>query len=282
MKVTYKRHWGSDLDVVNNARVSFDKESEWVNGGGCLSDKVWPNLTSGEKSLNGGVLSAPDKSLIKFLARGCTSGDWDGIIEDVLSYTTDCDTDGIKSVLNHVRKMPSHWVPFANGVGITLHLKVPLFVQRQLDKHQVGFTTSEMSRRYVTSDPEFYVPEVWRKAADNVKQGSSDEAVGDIWMQDYGENYKADVGELNSTHLSNCTLLYNSMIAAGVCGEQARSVLPQSTYVESIKSGSLYGWANLYNQRADSHAQKETQQVAAMVQDIIKPLYPESWEALTA
>ena len=70
--------------------------------------------------------------------------------------------------------MPSHWSPFAH-TAITLHLKMPIFVARQIMKHTTGIEYNEVSRRYVDSEPEFYVPDVWRKKADNVKQGSSDE-----------------------------------------------------------------------------------------------------------
>ena len=70
----------------------------------------------------------------------------------------------------------NHWTPFAHP-QVTLHMKVPLFIARQIHKHQVGFVVNEISRRYIKDEPEFYVPEVWRKAADNVKQGSSDEEV---------------------------------------------------------------------------------------------------------
>ena len=260
MKITYKRHWGTDLDVVNNARVSFDKESDWVE---CKT-----MLENGEPWYDR-ELSAPDKSLIQFLARGCTSGDWDAIIDEVRNEVLD--GGGIQGILNHVRKMPSHWAPFAH-CQVTLHIKVPMFVQRQLDKHQVGFVSSEISRRYVTSEPEFYVPDEWRKAADNVKQGSSDDVVDGNGCAIGDYTYACETAVSRYEYLIDC----------GVCPEQARMVLPQSTYTESFKTGSLYGWANLYNQRSDPHAQKETRQVAEMVREIVEPLFPESWRALTA
>ena len=59
-------------------------------------------------------------------------------------------------------------------------------------------------------------------------------------------------------------------------------ILPQSMYTEVIATGNLYAWANLYIQRTDSHAQKETQDLAKQIGEIIQPLYPVSWEALTA
>ncbi|NOQ73252.1 MAG: FAD-dependent thymidylate synthase [Crocinitomix sp.] len=270
MEVTYEDHMGDDLKVVNMARVSFGKRSEWADEY-THEGKCGPRLHQ--------ELSEADQSLIKFLARGCTSGDWGDLSKEVaeeghslVEYMGD-DTEFLK-LLNHLKNMPSHWAPFAH-CQITLHVKVPLFVQRQLDKHQVGFTTSESSRRYITDGPEFYVPDVWRKAADNVKQGSSSDEV------DVEED--PDLGRYHTPESFNgvCLSYYTHLLDLKVASEQARMVLPQSMYVESFKTGSLYGWANLYNQRSDPHAQKETQMVAEQIKNIIQPLYPYSWEALT-
>ena len=75
---------------------------------------------------------------------------------------------------------------------------------------------------------------------------------------------------------------YKETARAGVAPEQARMILPQSMYTEVIATGNLYAWANMYIQRTDSHAQKETQELAKQIGEIVKPLYPVSWEALTA
>ncbi len=71
------------------------------------------------------------------------------------------------------------------------------------------------------------------------------------------------------------------MIADGVCPEQARFVLPQGVQVNWIWTGNLYAFANFYLKRTDAHAQKEIQQLAAMVGEVIAPLFPVSWKALT-
>ncbi len=144
---------------------------------------------------------------------------------------------------------------------------MPIFVARQIMKHTTGIEYNEVSRRYVDSEPEFYVPDVWRKKADNVKQGSSDEAVNLYWGPEH--LYEKPLG------------VYKRMLETGVAPEQARMVLPQSMYTEVIATGNLYAWANMYIQRTDSHAQKETQDLAKQIGDIVKPLYPVSWEALT-
>jgi thymidylate synthase (FAD) len=278
VKATYIDHMGTDLSAVNAAKVSFGKRSEsdgycFVHGYGEGLGVQIPNLFK------------QDQSLIAFLARGCTSGEWEDLSERLLENTQVVDGEWTEwfepqereDLLNHIRKMPSHWSPFAH-TAVTLHLKMPIFVARQIMKHTTGIEYNEISRRYVDSEPEFYVPDVWRKKADNVKQGSSDGVV-DIsnkfpWV-DYGSS-----GGLED-YMEICIGSYKSLLEAGVAPEQARMVLPQSMYTEVIATGNLYAWANLYIQRTDSHAQKETQDLAKQIGEIIQPLYPVSWKELT-
>lgn len=257
MKATYIDHMGTDLSVVNAAKVSFGKRSKWEYCG-----------STGHSGVDEKILSKRDQGLIQFLARGCTSGDWENL---VVNFFDDC----IEDILKYVRKMPSHWSPFAH-TAISLHLKMPIFVARQIMKHTTGIEYNEVSRRYVDSEPEFYVPDVWRKKADNVKQGSSDEA--SLWNHGMGTGYR----DLEYEVMDAVKDLYEDMLETGVAPEQARMVLPQSMYTEVIATGNLYAWANLYIQRTDSHAQKETQDLAKQIGEIIEPLFPVSWEALTA
>jgi len=280
MKVTYIDHMGDDLSVVNAAKVSFGKRSEWEGGSHPYFDK--PKH-----------LSKQDQGLIQFLARGCTAGDWEALVEEVTSKgmdqyyddfslhpvtEEDCEVydKELRDLLNHIRRMPSHWSPFAH-TAITLHLKMPIFVARQIMKHTTGIEYNEVSRRYVDSEPEFYVPDVWRKKADNVKQGSSDDSVESMVFGFSECHPKEGYGTL----LDYVAASYQDMLRAGVAPEQARMVLPQSMYTEVIATGNLYALANLYIQRSDSHAQKETQDLAKQIGEIIQPLYPVSWEALT-
>jgi thymidylate synthase (FAD) len=135
-----------------------------------------------------------------------------------------------------------------------------------------------VSRRYVTDEPEFYEPEVWRKAADNVKQGSSDEAIhlNEI-TGDYG-SLRHDLEVANEHAIK----LYKDIIEAGVCPEQARMVLPQSMYTEWIWTGNLLGFSRVYNLRTDSHTQRVTQHVANQIGEVIGKLFPVSWKELTS
>lgn len=184
------------------------------------------------------------------------------LLDDTLSSI-----ETLLEILNRVKNMPTHWTPFGH-TSITLHIKAPIFVARQLGKHQVGFVWNEVSRRYVTDTPEFYVPDVWRYAAKDVKQGSQEGGVAEMFVG--GED-----------HNINCLSLYEELLDAGICPEQARMVLPQSMYTEWYWTGNLYGFVNVFIQRTDSHAQKEVRDVAHQIGDIIKPLFPVSWAALT-
>jgi thymidylate synthase (FAD) len=161
----------------------------------------------------------------------------------------------------------NHFSPFTHN-AITLRIKAPIFVARQLQKHQVGFAWNEVSRRYVSDEPEFYVPDVWRRAADNVKQGSSDEdaQVNDEW-----------INSINKISL----LDYEALLEDGVCPEQARMVLPQSMYTEWMWTGNLLGFSRVYNLRTDSHTQRETQDIANQIGEVLGKLFPVSWKELT-
>jgi len=236
-------------------------------------------------------LSKRDEHLIKFLARGCTTKDWEGIIDDTVrlgynTMNTDCSETGmvdeklLTELLNHVKRMPSHWVPFANGGQVKMHFKVPLFVARQLQKHTAGFNPwSEVSRRYVDSDPEFYVPDVWRGRSADKKQGSTGVITSSCVYDAGGELTHPKFAAADVNELSLHT--YKSMVTAGVAPEQARMVLPQSMYTEFVWSGNLYAWASLYNTRSWGDSQAETANVAQQIKAIVEPLFPVSWSELT-
>ena len=241
MHVEYINHYLTDKDVANFARQSFGKLAE--------------NFTE-----------VQNNNLIKFLARGMASGDWGSLITQMCTVKS---SDEAKELAIYLRKIPEHWVPFSH-THMTLRMKAPVPIARQLFKHKIGFYESEESRRYVSHKPEYYVPDFFRSAAANVKQGSGDKHHNnDFWLKHYKQHCIDAIG------------IYEQMIIDGVCPEQARFILPQGTEVNWVLTGSLYAFANLYNQRSDSHAQKEIQDVARMIDDIISPLYPVSWRALT-
>lgn len=220
MNVELIDYMGSDLRVVDAARVSFDKMSEW-------------ELIKDSDGTTKHVLNNKDVRLIKFLSE-----------ED-------------------------HWTPYSHP-HVTLRVTIPIYVARQLAKHQVGGTVNEVSRRYVKYTPVLDIPTQWRKAAANVKQGSSDELVKiDPSMQDQIDKWA-----------QMTTLLYEDLLLMGVCPEQARAVLPVCSETTWMWTGSLYFFARVCRLRLDPHAQKETRDVAERISSIMGELFPESWNVL--
>ena len=210
MEVKLVDHMGSDLSIVNAARVSFAKEHKEFDEG-------------------------TDSKLIRYLAKH------------------------------------DHWSPFGHG-SLQFHIKAPIFVARQLVKHQVGLVWNEVSRRYVDDEPEFYIPDAWRGTAENKKQGSSDD---EIDINPYGfmvDDYQQS--------LSKAKWTYEELLRMGVCPEQARMVLPQSLMTEWYWSGTLYAFARVCNLRCKPDAQKETQDVGWGIVKHAKELFPASWSAL--
>ena len=205
--VEYIDHMGSDLSVVNAARVSFAKQHEDFDG-----DK--------------------DNRLLRYLA-------------------------------NH-----GHWSPFAH-TSLQLRISAPIFIARQLVKHQVGLVWNEISRRYVDDEPSFFIPQDLRGRAENVKQGSG--------------------GILEDSHWANFLLKhttevafdgYTALLLEDVAPEQARMVLPQNTMTEWIWTGSLLAFHRVATQRRDPHAQLEAQEVGHKIADICSVHFPNSWRAL--
>lgn len=241
MKAIYENHYLTDRDVANYARQSFAK----------LAD----NFTEEQNN-----------KLIQFLARGMASGDWETLVGEVEGPLT---PEKAKELAVYLRKIPEHWVPFGHP-HITLRMQAPIPIRVQCFKHKIGFVESEESRRYISTRPEYFIPEYFRAKATNVKQGSGDRHItSDAWIDEY------------ERHCTQAIELYERMLNVGICPEQARFVLPQGCEVNWVWTGSLYAFANFYNQRSDSHAQKEIQELADQVDKIIAPLFPVSWAALT-
>lgn len=223
IKATYVDHMGSDLSVVNAARVSFGKKSEW--------ELVTFHLGEDWQEAQLRALKETDAKLIKYLA-----------------------THG-------------HYSPFGHCFA-SFHIKAPIFVARQLVKHEY-LRMNEISRRYVDSEPEFYVPDVWRGRSKEKKQGS--EGVVELFYDD--ESY---LGEAQATAIS----MYQHLLKVGVAPEMARMVLPQSMYTEWYWSGSMDAFANMCNLRLKEDTQYETRLVAQQIDKVMGELYPVSWKAL--
>lgn len=191
----------------------------------------------------------------------------------VISYKlSDKDAKLIKYLAEH-----NHKSPF-NHAFMSFRVKAPIFVARQLVKHEY-LPWNEVSRRYVDEEPEFFLPSYWRKKADNVKQGSSDDVV-DFTVSHYNGRGDFKIPEWAKDHIEESLELYQEMLEQGVCAEQARMILPQNTMTEWIWSGTLFAFAKMCNLRLDSHTQKETQEIAKMIHTTASNLFPVSWKAL--
>lgn len=160
-----------------------------------------------------------------------------------------------------------HIAPFGHCY-LRFHVKAPIFVARQLVKHKF-MRMSEVSRRYVKSEPEFYVPDTWRAAAADVKQGS----VGDCRSQYFPTQYLLQAQ-------AESTSRYNKMLQQGVCAEQARMILPVNVFTEWWWSGSLDAFADMCKLRCKSDTQYETRIVADEISSEVRKLFPVSWAAL--
>lgn len=241
MKTEYMAHMGSDLLVVNAARVSFGKEVK--------------------------ELGKSDEGLIRFLATGLQSKEKDAILQKIK------DEWPVKNeelmALVDLLSPDKHFMPFCHP-HVTFRCSAPIFVVRQLMKHQIGFSWSEESLRYIQSECEMYYPEFYRAAAADKKQGSSHE-------HHPGSD---EILKLQKAHDAQVIEFYKTLIKDGVCPEQARALLPLNTYVNWVWTGSLYAWSRMANLRLNPHAQKETQDFAKLIDPKMKELFPLSWKHL--
>jgi len=163
----------------------------------------------------------------------------------------------------------SHTSP-VEQVGVTFHIKAPIFVARQLFRHRTS-SINEISARYSVVEEEFYVPAKAR-AQDSVnKQGSVfDERLSSPKM-------KAIVEEVDNISYS----AYKSLLKEGVAREMARIVLPVNLYTEFYWNQNLHNLLHLIRLRVDEHAQWEIRQYAEEMYLTAKILFPgavSSWE----
>ena len=231
----HPERWGDDLDVVNAARVSFDKESFWD----------WEDIyheAIGIERVE--VLKEADRKLIYYLAKH------------------------------------KHTSPF-NHSFITMRVKAPIFVARQLVKHKF-MPWNEVSRRYVDSEPEFYFPDEWRgRPEGGMKQGSSGVIDKIKWNLDaFGDRiHEGPIHENVKASLGGSLQLYNTLLKSGVAPEQARMVLPQNMMTEWIWSGTLGAWLDMIKLRRGDGVQEETKEVARIAYGYILQQFPVSAEA---
>ena len=162
----------------------------------------------------------------------------------------------------------NHWSPFAHTF-LSFRIEAPIFVARQLVKHQIGLVWNEESRRYIDSSPTLHKIKSWKEKPKNSKQGSGDQIVIDNQL----------FNEVQA-HNQNSLYLYDKLIKANVAPEQARSVLPLNTYTNWIWSGTLYAFARVCELRCALDTQAETRVVADQIDEICAEQFPKSWKYL--
>ncbi len=252
MKVELLDHMGSDLTVANAARVSFSKESDWGDSSLFLDNEVESALQrifekTGERLRvrKGNTLKEADVKIIKFLARH------------------------------------NHWTPFGHCT-LQFRIKAPIFVARQLVKHQIGLVWNEESRRYISHEPEFYFPDTWRaKPEGSIKQGSGAETIERIrFSDDAGIAVEYGIHSVLEQHTKDSLNIYNHLLAGNVAPEQARMILPLNTMTEWWWTGSLAAFVRVCKLRLDPHAQAETREIAEQINALAAPLFPVAWQAL--
>ena len=176
-----------------------------------------------------------------------------------------------EKLINYLAKH-NHISPFFHP-QIQFRIRIPIFVAREWYRHQIGFSRNEVSRRYVSDEPECWIPEVddFREKDPKVKQGSKNTAT----------EYKYEAYDVYKKSIDIATESYNLLLKMNVAPEIARCVLPQSMYTEFIETGSLAAYARLYKLRTSPDAQKEIRKYAEKIGEILSELFPVSWKALT-
>ena len=253
ISVQYIDHLGTDLTVVNAARTSFGKESWWAD-----VEKM--------------VLKEGDAGLIRYLATGYRTKEWDEFLDEIMGYALRYDRDAAKVLLTNAlhayKRRAQHWAPFGHP-HLQIRMTLPIFLARQFVKHQVGGVWSEESRRYISDEPEVWFPEEWHSRPDDIKQGSE----GLVEDQYLAHQFSRQATAHSLEH-------YNALLRIGVAPEEARTILPLNMMTTVTWTGSLLFWSRVCNQRLDDHAQKAANVLAGQISEIARPLFPASWAAL--
>lgn len=253
----YLDHMGSDLTVVNAARASFGKESDW-------------EYVIGEGGHPYRKLKEADANLIRFLATGYRTKEWDEFLDEVIEQARNGGKEGLTELLHAYKRKPQHWAPFGHP-HVQIRVSMPIFLARQFVKHQVGGVWSEESRRYISDEPGVYIPNEWHSRPADIKQGS-----GELVPQ----QGIADSIAVNTTQRSIDA--YNQLLGGGVAPEEARTILPLNTMTAVVWTGSLLFWSRVVNQRVDGHAQLAAQELGKQIAGIVGKLFPVSWKELTS
>lgn len=171
----------------------------------------------------------------------------------------------LRYLMNH-----DHTSPFEMG-EVKFHLRIPIFVMRQLVRHRTA-SLNEYSGRYSEMTEDCYVPAVDRiqKQSTSNKQGSGEPF--DEESQRYIRETVEDAQKISTSY-------YNTLIGSGFAKELARCVLPVSNYTELYWKCDLNNFFRFLRLRLDHHAQSEIRSLASLMYDAAKPHFPICFEA---
>jgi thymidylate synthase (FAD) len=158
----------------------------------------------------------------------------------------------IKYLIEH-----KHTSPFRHP-HVQFRITCPIYVERQLFKHQVGLSANSISGRYVDFSDSYTKVDVWRKQSTSSKQGSE----GIVEDQEY-------CSQLEDNVIESCRLAYKALLYEGVSKEQARTILPLNLNTTFIWTGSLLSFLHLFDLRLKPDAQQETREVVAEMKELL-------------
>ena len=169
----------------------------------------------------------------------------------------------IKYLLKH-----KHTSPFRHCF-LQWRITAPIFILRQWQKHQIGCSWNEMSRRYVDTPPDVYKFEKWHSRPDkSLKQGA-----GEIL------NDQVSANEIYNEIIKASLKSYQDLLDLNVAPEQARAVLPQSALTSCIWTASLQSALHFVSLRAASNAQSEIRQYSDLIANDIESFFPVTYKA---
>ena len=168
-------------------------------------------------------------------------------------YTEEKNAKLIKYLVDH-----KHTSVFRHA-QLQFRIQCPIYVERQLFKHQVGMSANSLSGRYVDFSDSYTLIDEWRKQSKSSKQGSEGIVANQL-----------DCIKIENEVIATCKNAYDKLLELGVSKEQARSVLPLSLNTTFIWTGSLLSFCHLFNLRLKPDAQQETREVVAQMLELVK------------
>lgn len=160
---------------------------------------------------------------------------------------------------------------------VTFRFVVPLFVRSQHHRHRT-WSYNEISRRYTDENLAFYEPASFRTQHKSNRQASNaEELINPMVPVPYNNaGFQGDASAVVRDWNEKAVKLYNDLMEAGVCREQARGILPQNLYTEFYGTVNLSNLLKFIDLRTHEGAQWEIQRVAEACLEIATDLWPEA------